>query len=522
MTGLRKIVVFVQVLVFFLAFITYAKTVYILNFNDFHSMLYNNKTNHAPGMVFFMNAILSEIKKDKKENVILVSGGDNYQGTIVSYDTKGAPVNDIFRAFGVTFSAVGNHEFDWGQEYFNKWEEDGNFSYLVSNIFDKETLKNPPWADPYKMIKIHGIKIAFIGLTTLETKVTTSAKNFKGLKIIDPWISAQYWIDYLKAGKDKEGIPDVVVALTHIPSIQDKSTGKIMGEEINNLCLKTKGLDVVISGHSHETVCGEINGVLVIQDECYGKKYGIVKIGIDDTTGKVSKIESKVFEVPVDVKILPENTGERILVKYSDIEKKYSKVIGKTETDLPYDKLTLNALGVYIAKLMAESANSQIAFINGLWIRRGLERGDITLGDIFTMSPFDSNLVCMKLSGKSIKAVLEHGFDSYGKKNKLGCIQYYGLKVKIDSSKPVGQKVISMALTSNDRKIKMDEYYSVCTNDFLISGGDNYKFEGAKDVKIHSGLFVRDILIDRIKKEKILMLSEPDCLTDLAENKRPK
>jgi 2',3'-cyclic-nucleotide 2'-phosphodiesterase/3'-nucleotidase/5'-nucleotidase len=120
MKYLRNLVVLVSVLVFILVSDIYAtKEVCIVNFNDFHSMIYQNKTyNDVPGMVFFMNAILSEIKKHGKDNVILVSGGDNYHGTIVSDDTKGAPVSDMFRELGVAFSAVGNHVFDWGTKIF--------------------------------------------------------------------------------------------------------------------------------------------------------------------------------------------------------------------------------------------------------------------------------------------------------------------------------------------------------------------------------------------------------------------
>jgi 2',3'-cyclic-nucleotide 2'-phosphodiesterase (5'-nucleotidase family) len=99
-----------------------------------------------------------------------------------------------------------------GQKYFDTWQKYGHFSYLAANIFDEETGRNPSWATPYKMIKIGGIKIAFIGLSTLVTDVKTNPKNVKGLKFSKPWVPAQYWIDYLKAGKDEEGIPDLIVA----------------------------------------------------------------------------------------------------------------------------------------------------------------------------------------------------------------------------------------------------------------------------------------------------------------------
>ncbi len=62
----------------------------------------------------------------------------------------------------------------------------------------------------------------------------------------------------------------------------------------------------------------------------------------------------------------------------------------------------------------------------------------------------------------------------------------------------------------------------ICINDFMFSGGDNYKFDGATDIKVYNNLLVRDILIDRIRKEKFLTLPQPDCLIDVAEEQRLK
>ena len=89
MKYLKVWVLLVSVLVFVLGFEIYAKTIYILHFNDFHAMIHHSKPyKDVPGMVFFMDAILAEINKHGRDNVILVSGGDNYQGTVVSYGYK--------------------------------------------------------------------------------------------------------------------------------------------------------------------------------------------------------------------------------------------------------------------------------------------------------------------------------------------------------------------------------------------------------------------------------------------------
>ncbi len=494
----------------------YAKTVYVLEFNDFHGMLYRNTIDDkaVPGALYFINTILKEKQKFGLDKVVVVCDGDNYQGTIVSYETKGLPDNEMFKAVGVKVSAVGNHDFDWGQGNFIKWQKDGGFTYLAANIVDIKTQKCPDWCKPYEIVTVDGVKIAFIGLATLDTITTTSAKNLDGLKITDPWTAAQSWIDYLKEGKDPQGKPDVIVALTHIPSSQD-ADGKINGEEINLLITKTKGLDAVLSGHSHLTVSGTIDNIPVVQAQCYGEKFGVLKIDIDDQTGKLVSIQSEVNDVATIGEILPENDGAKMLAKYDGIEKKYSRVLGTTP-GVPYDPQTLSPLGVYMTKLMAEATNSQIAIVNPFGIRGGLDKGNITVGDMFRISPFNNTLVSMKLTGAQVKKVME-----YGLSGKVGCIQFYGLDIGIDSSKPVGQRIISMTLTDG-KAVEMDKIYTLSTNDFMSTGGDGYDFSGAVDMKTHNDLFVRDLMIKSIEKDKVLNLPPAEALKDISmvENKQ--
>lgn len=506
------------ILLFAFSFIStlYAKTVYVLEFNDFHGMLYKNVIDdkNVPGALYFMNAILKEDKKDDVDNnVVVVCGGDNYQGTIVSYETKGLPDNEMFKAINTKFSAIGNHDFDWGQGNFVKWQKDGGFTFLAANIIDDKTQKSPDWCKPYDIITVDGVKIAFIGLSTLDTLVTTSAKNLDGLKFTDPWTASQAWIDYLKAGKDWRGKPDVIIALTHIPTEQD-ADGKINGEEINSLITKTKGFDAVLTGHSHLTVCGTINNIPVIQAQCYGEKYGVLKINIDDKTNKVVSIEPEVRVVPVEGEILPENDAAKILAKYDGIEKKYSKVLGTTP-GVPYDPMTLSPLGVYMTKLMAEASKSQVAIVNPFGIRGGLDKGNITVGDMFRISPFNNTLVTMKLTGEQLKKVME-----YGLSGKVGCVQFYGLDIEFDSSKPAGQRIISMSLLDG-KPIDMGKTYTLCTNDFMSTGGDGFTFSGAVDMKTHNDVFVRDLMIKSIEKDKVLDLPPAEALQDVSkvENK---
>lgn len=186
----------------------------IVSFNDFHGSLQGSTSD--PGAAKFVN----EIKNFKSENpnTIVVSGGDLYQVSALSNLLQGKPVSDMVKALGVTYSAIGNHEFDWGRNLFNTWSKDGVFEFLASNVYYKGTDKLIEGSKPYGIVEKDGKKIGFIGLSTPETAYKTSQNSVKDIEFRDPKKYAEKWIEYLK----NEKYVDAVIILCHMASYQDE------------------------------------------------------------------------------------------------------------------------------------------------------------------------------------------------------------------------------------------------------------------------------------------------------------
>ena len=497
----------------FLTLFLSAKDLEIISFNDFHGRLIEETfaSGKDVGMEKFVSAIKDQIKS-VNGNAILVAGGDNYQGSAITVLTKGAPVSDIMKELGVAASAVGNHEFDWGIDSFKKWQQDGNFPFLAANIINKKTAKPVTWAKPYLIIEKNGVKVAFIGLATVETPYVTAKKNIENLEFTDGVKAAQKWIDFLKNGKAKEGNPDVIIALTHIPSYQEKPGDKITGDEINELCKKTKGLNAVISAHSHKIVCGYIDSVAVVQAYSNGRSLGILNIELNDNN-KLEKITPSILQIFKDkANIKKDAEASKILKKYMEEMKKIDVPIGKAEGNLTKNENggSISEIGAWVTKAMTEQTGTQIAITNSGGLRTGLNKGDIKITDMYGLMPFDNQIMTMKLSGKDLKRVIEHSIDGTG--------EFYGLIVHYDSSKPKGNQVVSMDLL-NGKPIEMDNYYTVSTLDFAYNGGDKFDFKGAKDIK-DTEETLRDLLIKEVKEEKQIQPVKLDYLINVAEQKK--
>jgi 5'-nucleotidase / UDP-sugar diphosphatase len=485
----RKLLI--SIILLLTATLGFASTVNILFFNDYHGQVIEKKDKFA-GLVKFVSYI-DNYKKNNK-NTIIVAGGDNYQGSVVSNLTRGAVINKMFKLIGLTASAVGNHEFDWGLKFFPKWQTTGDFTYLAANVYNKVTGKPVSWAKPYKIVNINGFNVAFIGLSTLETPKTTLKENVKNLNFVSPSNAAQECIDYLNSKENPEGKPDYIIALTHIPSNQKGD--KIIGEEIHKLIKNTKGLNAVFSAHSHEVVNGFIDNIPVIQSGSHGNYITEFKLTVNDDTQKVTDLKIKTLNV-VNSNPSPLNKkAEEVAAFYTKkLDKLNKKVIGYSTSDISNnaDKYHLTPMGATLCKAFQKLTESQVVIMNQWGIRNSLNKGKITYGELYSILPFDNTIITFELTGKDLKSQIEHSITLQGG-------AFYGIKADYDPSKPAGERLSNVTL-DNGTPIQNGKYYKVAVNNFMYTGGDSYSFKNAKNI-VDTQLNMRDLAEKYITQQK--------------------
>ena len=158
-------------------------TVAILSTNDIHGSYFSshvttpkNKKEYDLGGLEYVAKYINILRKEWGENFLYLDGGDQFQGGFESKMTNGDIITEYFKTIGVNYTTVGNHEWDYGPEYLNSRVSAANFTYLLSNVaddtgncelFEKQTTS--------KLVTIGPVKIAIIGLITLETEETSSA-----------------------------------------------------------------------------------------------------------------------------------------------------------------------------------------------------------------------------------------------------------------------------------------------------------------------------------------------------------
>lgn len=481
--------------------VSFAKMVKIdiITLNDFHG----NVTEHSKelGMaklVGYVNQV-----KEENPNTLIVSAGDNYQGTAMSNLTYGEPVTDMFKAMKLTASAIGNHEFDWGADKIAAWAKDGKFDYLASNIYDKTTGEPVSWAKPYKMVEVDGVKIVFIGLATEETPYKTKVEFVENLEFKKSDEAAKLWVDYLKSGKAEEGTPDVIIALTHIPGFQDRETKAISGEELKRVS-KVDGIDAIITGHSHQTIAGKLNGVPVIQAYKSGRALGRLVVMFDTEGGKEITVSVDMAYKHKDNISEDSATKKLYMTNEEKLQPILGKVIGKLNKKMTHDRddKNLSELGYWSSDVMRKAVNVQIGLQNGGGLRRSLEAGNITMGDMYEVMPFDNQLVTMKVTGAHLRELIDHGIEA----DYMTDGQFAGLLVAYDPSKPYEKRVVRIYL-EDGTPVKDNEYYTLVTNDFMLGGGDKYDFKAAQNI-VDTYVPIRDALVKAIEAKETVQVPD--------------
>ncbi|MBT2734474.1 5'-nucleotidase C-terminal domain-containing protein [Bacillus sp. ISL-7] len=458
-------------------------TLNLMHTNDTHANLDN--------VAKKMTAIKSV--RATKPAALLLDAGDVFSGTLYFNEYKGLADLEFMELAGYDAMTFGNHEFDMGTKVLSNFVKEADFPFVSSNVnftndanlqsrfHNDVTTARPLGGEIYNAIikVVNGEKIGIFGLTTAETPTISSPGA--GVTFEDYIQEAQKSVYALKA----QGV-NKIIALTHI-GFDDSP----VWDNDKVLAGAVEGIDVIVGGHSHTKLDApffDTSGVeptAIVSANEYNKYLGTLDVTFDaagkvivpETTGKLLDIATFAEDAAI-ANIL--NTKYR-----PAIDAKKATIVGTAAVTLeggnPLARTIETNLGNFVADGMLAKAktinpNTLIALQNGGGVRTTLPAGNITLADVFKVLPFGNALGIMDLKGDEIKAALEYSVKdapvAFG-----GFLQVSGLKFTYDSTKPVGQKVQTIEVKSQDGSytaLDLTKNYFVATNIFTAKGGDGF------------------------------------------------
>ena len=272
---------------------TAPKAVTVVALNDFHGALYEKPT-RKPGEVsggLPWVAGLMDAWREEGTPVLVLDGGDLFQGSWTVNASKGMAAVEAFDLLGVDAAAVGNHEFDYGgvdnehplRGALERAGRAASWHWLAANIDDAQ---GKPWApegfQATALIERGGLTFGVIGLSTTDTPQTTLTANVADLtfKPVVPVVQKQ-------AEQLRNAGADLIAVVGHLSGSCPKKTPATTGcrpdGEVGALLteLPTGTIDLLITGHSHTRLAFRHDDTIVLQSGSKGSYLGRVDLVVD-------------------------------------------------------------------------------------------------------------------------------------------------------------------------------------------------------------------------------------------------
>lgn len=493
--------------------------------NDVHGWVMTQEEKFPQGSIRYGGAVafagyLKLLRAENPGGVVLVDGGDLFQGTLMSNLTEGSVVIETFNALGYDAAAIGNHEFDYGpvgaashasqpgMDSFGALKAriaQAKFPLLSTNIYESNSRLRPAWlpGDGTVIIERKGIKIGIIGLTTPQTPTTTLPINVASLRF------AALGPEALSAARNlRERGADVVIAVVHAGGrcgeTTDPSDLHTCDTETGEVFDMMKGfpygtLDAVVAGHTHGQIGHFVNGTPVIESFALGRAFGVIDLSIDPKTRKLLRERTRIRSgIPVcetvdeatqscDVRALRTKAAQVKPVQASWLGQKIepdtaiaellwpgearvaalqNKALGLTvpkSLGRNYEKES--ALGSFLADSLRTMSRADVALLNPGGLRADLDQGPLKYGAVYEVLPFDNQVATLDVTGDQLVSLVRAAYAA-----KKGIFQVSGLEVTLDRC-PGPNRLKSVHLPGG-HGVDPNVRYRVVMPDFLARGGD--------------------------------------------------
>jgi 2',3'-cyclic-nucleotide 2'-phosphodiesterase (5'-nucleotidase family) len=196
--------------------------------------------------------------------------------------------------------------------------------------------------------------------------------------------------------------------------------------------------------------------------------------------------------LPVNTAVAADVAAEAAIIPYRQkVEQRMSEVIGQAPTELKADAIE-SPLGNFVADLQRSQAAALLGrpIDMGLMTRGGLRyiipQGNITVGDIFELMPFENELLVLTLSGATVEKLFQ-----FGASKKILALSNATFAIQNNQATNI---------LIGGKPFNKDQMYTLAISDYLANGGDNLGFLKETTKTEKAGILLRDAIIKHIQQ----------------------
>lgn len=510
-----RFIVFVAAIAF--SFPIYAqynvKEITIIHWNDFHA--YNQihkgtKKNSGTEDIYYFGgtgSMLGWVNRLRNDHSLVLNAGDDFQGTPISNFTRGKSQIELLNLYGLDAFTIGNHEFDYTDASLDSALLLAKFNYLSANVWLKS--KNRLIGKPYVIKEVNGVKVGIIGITAPDLTELELPENLTDIVMLNTDSVITVGTRELKNQKC-----NLIILLTHDGVDNDKKLAeKFYGD-----------VDIIVGGHSHTPLFKPFidSGVVIVQAGSYSRYIGFVDLKVDIEKDTLVRYFGRLYETNKDSAFDAE-ADAKVNAMVEAIGPELKRVIGKLEVDWKASYSDESNLGQFETDAFRWKTGADIALLNGGSLRKSLNKGDITLSDIWEINPFGNELVVMTVSGKLLIKMLNNNIaikkanETEGKGSEKMLVS--GLTFSFDMNRSNSNFVQDAKV--DGKPVDESKKYTIAVNSYTFSQFKKFfgEVDGARKEYKATGLIDRDAVIDYIEKLKVVNQEVERRVTDLSKDK---
>lgn len=379
--------------------------VFVVDFyavNDLHGKF--SDTDSQPGVdeltTYLKNARLTD------DHVVLLSSGDMWQGSSESNLTKGLLITDWMNELDFDSMTLGNHEYDWGEEFVEANAKAAEFPILAINVYERATNQRVSYCQPSTMVKVGGVTVGIIGAIgdCYSSIASDKVENiyFKTGAELTALVKAES--ERLRAAG-----ADLIVYSLHDGNSYGGGSSDSQIRSFYDVVLSAGYVDLVFEGHSHQSYTFvDSKGVYHLQGGGDNKGISHVEITINVANDKMKVNAAEFVSTSKYTSLAGDPIVQTLLDKYKNEIAIGSRVLGINDSVRSGDFLRQLVAQLYYEKGVELWGDRYNIVLGGgyLSVRSPgrLDMGEIKYADLQMIFPFDNNLVLCSISGANLKS----------------------------------------------------------------------------------------------------------------------
>ncbi len=419
----------------------------------------------------------------KAEPYCFISLGAELSGTAEGFLTKGEAIVKAFNSMKLDAMLVGNIDFSFGKERLKELAQIANFKFVASNVKNTQGGHTPDFFKDSQIINISdNIKIGLLGLTPPDTPNLAAKEAVEDLDFLAPEAVLREKVEALR----QDGA-DIVALMTQY------NKEYITAEQWLTIASAAPDICFMLDTDMETPVPFAKDGVIIYSISSYNQTKEIDILDLEIIRKKPIEIVGLAsHRLGVNMAEYDEDPETNKVVEdaTAGIRAMRDTYIGTFASDYAKSYYGECPFGDFLTDSMRFDTGAQIAMQNSGSIQGNVSEGRFTMGDLYSIMPFDNKIVTMKLKGADILELL-----NISASRQRGILQVSGMEYAYyyRSRNDYGLKYARI----NGEEIASETLYLVAANNFLVDGGDNYlPFQRGQEVVV--GRSQREVVREQI------------------------